>query len=139
MVNNYFSQMSELIGKFNKFKSDMTIPELQTLREDISLCLFYLSDDASRAIANYEANDFKRKQQQAEKETVYRESIDPKTNRNYTVADAERKARLELKEIEQKLSESCRQKERVKIILNAVREILNAISSKINQLNKVAQ
>ena len=136
MADNYFSQMSDLIQKFNNEKLDMTVTELQTLREDISLCLFYLSDDAAKAIANYESNDFKRKQLQAEKETKYRESIDPKTNKNYTVADSERKARLELKDIEQKLSESCRQKERAKIVLNAVREILNAISSKINQLSK---
>lgn len=136
-MSNYFEQMSELIGKFNNDKSNMTVNELQTLREDISLCLFYLSDDASRAISNYESNDFKRKQLQAEKETLYRDSVDDKTGKPYTIADAERKARLELKDIEKKLVESCRQKERVKIILNAVREILNAISSKINQLNKV--
>lgn len=140
MDNNidYFQEMSSLINKFNNEKSDMTIDELQVLREDISLTLFYLSDSASRAISNYEAKDFQRKQVQAEREAFYRDSVDPKTQKNYTVADAERKARLELKEVESKLVEACRKKERVRIILNAVREILNAISGKINQLNKVS-
>lgn len=131
-----FDEMSELIFFFKTHKDELSIEELQKLREDISLCLFYLSDQASRAISNYEAKDYERKQEQARLEIHYRSILDPKTNKSYTASEAEKYARTELKVFEKNVVASLRQKERVRIIISAVKEILNAISSKINQLSR---
>lgn len=133
---NAFQELSENIDKFNKGRDSMTVEELQDLRETISLNLFYLSDQASQAIANYDAKNYERKSLQAEREESYRCKIDPRTNKTYTVADSERLARIELKEAEKKEVEALRQKERVRIILTAVHQILNSLSGRINQLSK---
>lgn len=133
---NPFDEISELILYFKNHKEDINVEELQRLREDISLSLFYLSDQASRAVSNYEAKDYERKQEQARLEIEIRNKIDPKSNKNFTTTEAEKLARLELKSFEKNVVDSLRQKERVRIIITAVKEILNSISSKINQLNK---
>lgn len=133
---NPFDEISDLILFFKNNKEDLEIAELQKLREDVSLALFYLSDQASRAIANYEAKDYERKQEQARIELSYRSKVDEKTGRNFSTAESEKLARLELKTFEKNVVESLRQKERVRIIITAVKEILNSISSKINQLNR---
>jgi|SRR5690606_2375808 len=131
-----FFILSGLIDKFNTSRNSMTIEELQDLRENIALNLFYISDSAAQAISRYEAKSYERKSLQAEKEEEYRNSIDERTGKPYTVADSERLARLELKKIEKEEVEAYRQKERVKIILLAVQQILNSISSRINQISK---
>lgn len=131
-----FYQLSELIDEYSNNKDNMTVKELQDLRENISLNLFYISSDAAQAIANYDAKDYKRKRLQAERENYYRNDTDVKTGKIYTVADSERLARLDLKEVEEEVVEALRQKERVRIIITAVQQILNAISSRISQLNK---
>ena len=131
-----FHQLSELIEEYSSNKNNMTVEELQDLRENISLNLFYISSDAAQAIANYDSKDYKRKRKQAEREEYYRSDTDNRTGKNYTVADSERLARLDLKEVEEEVVEALRQKERVRIIITAVQQILNALSSRISQLNK---
>ena len=42
-----FYKLSELIDTFNENRNRMTAQELQDLRENISLNLFYLSDSVS--------------------------------------------------------------------------------------------
>lgn len=131
-----FLILSELIDRFNSQRNSMTVEELQDLRENIALNLFYISDSAAQAIANYDAKTYERKSLQAEKEEYFRNEIDDRTNKVYTVADSERLARLELKEIEKQEVEALRQKERVRIVLSAVQQILNALSGRISQLSK---
>ena len=61
-VNTHpFFVLSELIDKFNKERNNMNVDELQELRENISLNLFYISDDAAKAISNYDAKAYERK------------------------------------------------------------------------------
>lgn len=131
-----FHELSKLIDKFNEERDSMTVEQLQDLRENISLNLFYISDSASQAIANYDAKIYERKSLQAEREETYRNMIDERTNKTYTVADSERLARIELKDVEKKEVEALRQKERVRIILTAVQQVLNSLSGRINQLSK---
>lgn len=131
-----FNAISELIDTFNNERNSMTAEELQDLRELISYNLFLLSDSAALAISKYEAKDYERKSLQAERIEHYRNSIDDRTGKNYTISDAERLARLELKDIEKEVVEALRQKERVKIIIIAVQQILNSLSSRISQINK---
>src|SRR5690554_1778537 len=131
-----FNAISELIDTFNNERNSMTTEELQNLRELISYNLFLLSDSAALAISKYEAKDYERKSLQAERIEYYRNSIDDRTGKNYTISDAERLARLELKDIEKEVVEALRQKERVKIIIIAVQQILNSLSSRISQINK---
>ena len=131
-----FFILSSLIDSFNKGRNSMTVNELQDLRENIALNLFYLSDSAAQAISEYDSKVYQRKSLQAEKEEKYRNEIDERTNKVHTIADAERLARLELKTAEEEEIEALRKKERIRIILSAVQQILNSISGRINQLTK---
>jgi hypothetical protein len=132
----HYTELTNLIDKFNKERNNLTITELQTLREDMALTFFYLADFSSRCIANYDSKSYFRKSLQSEKEEYYRNQIDERTGKNYNVADSERLARITLKDAEKEEVEALRQKEKVKIVTIATQQILNSISSRMNQLNK---
>lgn len=129
-------QLTELIDKFNKERDTLDLKGLQDLRECISLQLFYLSDSVSMTIANAESNDFNRKRFYAEREEHYRNTIDEKTGKVYNVADSERKARLESKEVDDACAHAFKQKERARLVVLATQQILNALSGRISQLIK---
>lgn len=131
-----FYTLSALIDQFNRDRNDMTALELQDLRENISLNLFLMGDSASRAISNYDAKEYERRRFYAERENHYRNTTDEKTGKLYNVADSERLARLEAKQIDDETVEALRQKEKVRILLNAVNQILNSIAARVNQLSK---
>ena len=124
-----FLELSDLIDKYKKNKDSFDVKELQTMREDIALCVFYLSDSASQAIANADSADYNRKRNYAEQ--IEANKYDTNGNKN-TVSTAESLARVANKDFEEKLTLALRQKERVKIILNSTNQILNALSSRIN-------
>ena len=130
-----FYKLSDLIDEFNINRNSMTINQLQDMRENIALNLFYLSDSVSQTIANAEARDYDRKRFYAEREEYYRNEIDERTGKPHNVADSERKARLEAKEVDDACSFSFKQKERARLIVVAVQQILNSISGRIGQLN----
>lgn len=132
-----FHALSESIDRFNEGRNHMTLEELQDLRETISLNLFYISDDASKAVSNYEAKDYMRKRFFAEREEYYRSTDDEKTGKIHTIADSERLARLDAKQVEEEAVEALRQKERVRIIITATQQVLNALSGRIAQISKV--
>lgn len=132
----HYTELTSLIDKFNKERNTSTITELQTLREDMALTFFYLSDFSSRCIANYDSKDYERKRFYAEKEEQHRNEVDERTGKNYNVADSERLARIEGKEIDEETSDALRQKEKIRIVTIATQQILNSISARINQLNK---
>lgn len=132
----HYTELTNLIDKFNKERNTSTITELQTLREDMALTFFYLSDFSSRCIANYDSKDYERKRFYAEKEEQHRNEVDKRTGKNYNVADSERLARIEGKKIDEETSDALRQKEKIRIITIATQQILNSISARINQLNK---
>lgn len=130
-----FNELTNLIVVFNEERNSMTLEDLQDLREKISLNFFLMADSAARAVANYDSKEFERKRTYASSEQLYRTSIDESTGKIHTVSDAERKARLENKKIDDELVEALRQKEKVRIIINAVGQILNSISTRISQLS----
>lgn len=131
-----FYKLSELIDKFNIERNSLDLKGLQDLRENIALTLFYLSDSVSMTIANAESNDFTRKRFYAEREEFYRDSVDERTGKNYNVADSERKARLDSKEVDNACAHAFKQKERARLVVLATQQILNSISGRITQLTK---
>jgi len=131
-----FYKLSELIEKYSTERNSLDVKQLQDLREDVALTLFYLSDDAAKAIANFDAKEYERRRFYAEREEYYRNDVDERTGKNFNVADSERKARLDAKQIDEETVTALRQKERVRIILNATNQILNSISGRISQLTK---
>jgi len=131
-----FYKLSSLIDTYNTERNLLDIKGLQDLRENISLTLFYLSDDAAKAVANFDAKEYERRRYYADREEFYRNDIDERTGKNFNVADSERKARLDAKQIDEETVTALRQKERVRIILNATNQILNSISGRISQLSK---
>jgi len=131
-----FYKLNELIDTFNNERNTLDLRGLQDLRENISLNLFLMADSAAKAIANYDSKEYERKRFYSEREDFYRNEIDTRTSKNYNVADSERLARLDAKQIDDETVEALRKKEKVRIILNAVNQILNSISGRIAQLSK---
>lgn len=132
----HYTELSNLIDKFNKERNTLDIKGLQTLREDIALAFFYIADFSARCIANFDSKDYDRKRFYSTKETEYRSQIDVTTNKKYTVADVERMSRMEAKEYDDATVDALRQKEKMRIINIATQQILNSLSSRIQQLNK---
>jgi len=130
-----FTELSNLINEYRDNKNSFDINKLQTMREDISLCLFYLSDSASLALANYEESEHNRKMKMAEREQHHRNDTD-KDGKRVTVAEAQNLARIDCRTEVEKSKESLRQKERVRIIVSSTSQILNSISSRLAQISK---
>lgn len=128
-----FLELSELIDRYAEGKDSFDIEGLQNIREDISLCLFYLSSDYAKAISNYDRADWERKRSYAELIDAHKYSEDGSKN---TVVVTESLARRDNKDKEEEVVEALRQKERAKLVVSSTTQILNAISSKIQQLNK---
>lgn len=131
-----FYKLSELIDKYNTDRNTLDIRQLQDLREDIALTLFYLSDSCAQTIANAESKDFDRKRFYAEREEYYRKDIDERTGKNFNVADSERLARLDSKKVDDDCAFAFKQKERARLVVLATQQILNSISGRISQLTK---
>lgn len=131
-----FYKLSELIDKFNQERNSLDLRGLQDLRENISLNLFLMADSAAKAIANYDAKEYERRRFYSLKEESYRNSIDERTGKNHNVADSERLARIDAEKIDNETIEALRQKEKVRILLNAINQILNSVAARINQLSK---
>jgi len=131
-----FFKLTELIDAFKVGRDSMTLQQLQDLRENIALNLFYLSDSVSQTIANAESNDYSRKRHYAEREEYHRNEVDERTGKNFNVADSERKARIESKEVDEACAFAYKQKERARLVVLAIQQILNSISGRISQLTK---
>ena len=131
--SNPFKELSNLIDKYAENKDNYDVENLQNIREDISLCLFYLSSDYAKAVSNFDRADWERKRNYAELIEQNKYAEDGTKN---TVVQIESLARIANKEKEEEVVEAIRQKERAKLIISSTTQILNAISSKIQQLNK---
>jgi hypothetical protein len=132
----HYTELSNLIDKFNTERNSLDLKGLQTLREDIALTFFYIADFSARCIANFDAKDYDRKRFYSIKETEYRSQIDETTNKKYTIADVERMARMEAKDYDDATVDALRQKEKMRIINIATQQILNSLSSRIQQFSK---
>lgn len=128
-----FIQLSDLIGKYKDNKNSFDTKELQTMREDISLCLFYLADSVSLAISNFDKADWERKRNYSKLLEDNKYSSDGVKN---TVAVAEALARIQNEDYELEVVEAIRQKEKIRVIISATNQILNAISSRLSQITK---
>jgi len=128
-----FTRLSDLIKKYSEKKASYSAKELQDMRENISLTLFYLSDSASTALSNYDKADWERKRTYAE--LIEENRYDEEGSKN-TVTVMESLARISNKEKEEAVVEALRQKERVRIILSSTQQILNAISSRLHMIEK---
>ena len=132
----HYSELVRLIDKFNQERNTLDTKGLQTLREDIALSFFYFADFSARCIANYDAKDYERKRFYSAQEEYYRNQLDERTGKNHNVADSERLARIDAKDIDDITVEALRQKEKIRIVNVAVQQILNSLSSRISQLSK---
>lgn len=135
MENNEhpFHRLTELIDDYNIKQKSYDAEQLQNLRENIALTLFYLADSASKAISNFDAADYERKRSYAE--LVEKHKYDDNGSKN-TVAVTESLARIDNKEKEEAVVEALRQKEKVRIILSSTNQILNALSSRIGMIKQ---
>src|SRR5690625_4623171 len=128
-----FIRLSKLIEDYDNNKNTYDADKLQDIRENISLTLFYLADFSSKVISGFDAADYERKRNYAELIEYHR--YDEDGNRN-TVAVTESLARIGNKEKEEAVVEALRQKEKIRVILSSVNQVLNAISSRLNMIKQ---
>ena len=128
-----FFELTELVDTYSDNKETFDVDKLQSMREDISLCLFKLSDSASRALSEVDLADFARKRNYSERFNFHKRETDDDGKTN-TVALAENLARIDNKLFEESYCEAARKKERVRIILSSTNQILNAISSRLSMI-----
>jgi|SRR5699024_2563777 len=128
-----FYRLTNLIEDYDKKRNSYDVNDLQDLRENIALSLFYLADSASIAISNYDRADYERKRNYAELLEKHRFSKDGSKN---TVSRKESLARIDNDEKEKNLVEALRQKQKVKILISSTNQILNALSSRIAMIKK---
>lgn len=133
MSKHPFKRLEELIDDYSENRLSFDIDKLQNIREDISICLFKLSDSASKALSNYDEAEHVRKMKMAERENYYKGTTDDDGKR-LTVAESQNLARLDCKEEVEDCKEALRQKERVRIILSSTNAILNAIASRLTMI-----
>lgn len=125
-----FIRLTQLIEDYDQNKESYDVSKLQLLREEISINLFYMSDSASTALSNYDFAEHSRKTKAAEREQFYHTQTGS-NGKSMTVAEASNLARLDCKDEVEKCKETLRQKKRVEIVLSAVSQILNALSTRI--------
>jgi len=131
-----FHKLMSFVEEYNENRESFNMEKLQLMREDIAINLLLLSDSVSQTIANAESKDYDRKRFYAQREEHYRNEIDKRTGKNHNVADSERLARLDAKEIDEACAFAYKQKERARLTVIAIQQILNSISGRISNYSK---
>lgn len=131
MSKDAWTKLNSLIQDYSDNRESFDLERLQSLREQISLNLFFLSDSFSEYISDYDRNEHIRKSKMAEREQFWRTQKDD-DGKSMTIAEAANRARIECDAEVDKCKESLRKKKRAEIILMSVQQILNSISSRLN-------
>lgn len=135
MHKDPWTLLNTLIEEYSDNRENFDMDRLQTLRESISLQLFFLSDKFAEYIANYDQTEHVRKSKAAEREQFWRTQKD-EDGKSMTIAEAANRARIECSEEVEDCKEALRKKKRAEIVLTAVQQILNSISSRLNMLKE---
>lgn len=135
MSQDPWTLLNNLIEDYSENRDNFNPDKLQSLREAISLQLFFLSDKFAEYIANYDQTEHVRKSKAAEREQFWRTQKDD-DGKSMTIAEAANRARIECSEEVENCKEALRKKKRAEIVLTAVQQILNSISSRLNMLKE---
>ncbi len=131
MSKDSWAILNSLIEDYSENRESFDLDRLQSLREKISLQLFFLSDSFSEYISTYDQMEHVRKTKSAEREQYWRTQKD-EDGKSMTIAEAANRARMETTEEVNNCKESLRKKKRAEIVLMSVQQILHAISSRLN-------
>ena len=124
-----FVELTLLIGEWKEKRNSFDIKQLQDFRERLALSFFYISDGVGQVYSNHLASEHSRKQKYAERVNFHRKN-------SSTISESENTARLDTKKEADTEIETLKQKERVKIVVEAVKQILNSVSTRISQISK---
>lgn len=131
MSKDSWAILNHLIEDYSENRESFDLDRLQSLREKISLQLFFLSDNFSEYISTYDREEHIRKSKMAEREQFWRTQKDD-DGKSMTIAEAANRARIECSTEVDNCKESLRKKKRAEIVLMSVQQILNSISSRLN-------
>lgn len=131
MSKDSWAILNHLIEDYSENRESFDLERLQSLREKISLQLFFLSDSFSEYISTYDQMEHIRKTKAAEREQFWRTQKDD-DGKSMTIAEAANRARMETSTEVENCKESLRKKKRAEIVLMSVQQILHAISSRLN-------
>lgn len=131
MSKDSWAILNHLIEDYSENRESFDQDRLQSLREKISLQLFFLSDSFSEYISTYDQMEHIRKSKMAEREQFWR-TEKGEDGKAMTIAEAANRARIECNKEVEDCKESLRKKKRAEIVLMSVQQILNSISSRLN-------
>ena len=130
---NAFLELTQLLQENEEKRETFDVKEIIDMREKISLTLFYLSDPISRAYAEYEEASYNRKRNFSQLVADLTGSVG-EDGKKIGVTLANELARVKNEEFEKIEVESLRAKDRARIVLEATKQILNAISSRMSNI-----
>lgn len=131
MGKDSWTILNSLIEDYSENRESFDLDKLQSVREKISLQLFFLSDVFAEYISDYDRREHIRKSKAAEREQFWRGQKDD-DGKAMTIAEAANRARTECHQEVEDCKEALRKKKRAEIVLTAVQQILNSISSRLN-------
>ena len=122
---NKFDNLTNLIKVYGENKDSFNIEKLQDIRDNISIALFEVADDASKVISGYtEAQNIKNIKIAERKQFHISEKK--------TIIEANKTATNDCKKEIKNCTKSLKQKKQVELILSATKNILYNISSRIH-------
>lgn len=126
---NHLVELTKLIKEWKKKRNSFDAKQIQDYRERLALSFYYISDEVGDAFSNHLAAEHGRKQKYAERVNFHRSNGE-------TIAVCENTARLDSKKEAEDEVATLRQKEKTKIIVEAVKQILNSVSTRISKISK---
>lgn len=126
------SILSENIQKYRSGHSSYDVKELQEIRDNISMSLFYLVQEYSMLKHKADSAEYFKKRKFAEECESLRNKTDEITAKKFTREQITDKALLNSKEENENLIEAEKDFFEMKLIFDTSNQILNSISSRIN-------
>lgn len=126
-TNKNWIKLNDAVKKYSN-ANDLEKSELQSLRDDISLARFYLSDVYSELRVAAEAADYHRKQ------AVSTEALKKPKGTSQSAWDHQ--SRVNTKQEEETMLEANKKFYRIKLVMETSHHILNSISSRLSSFEK---
>lgn len=127
-------KLSTLVDRYNEKKDSFDIEELQDIRDDISNNLYLSADFMSDTRVGSEAAQYNYKKCCAEYAEDLEGKINSKTNKKYTRETIKSKTIIHCSKSYDEVLEANRKYYKVKIVEDSIKQILNSISSRINNI-----
>ncbi len=125
-------QLNTLIKDYSANKDSYDIKKLQSIRENLSLCLHYLANDFTDSQFLSDSAAYIEKNELAKMRDSLRTVKDEVTNKNYTREQLADLALIKSETFSRAALEAAKEYRRYRLLFETCYQILNSISSRIN-------